>query len=430
MLKNKISAVLDKLPLMWRYGTLMFIRGSTIALKFSLSLYIARFVGLSELGTYGLVVALSLTAPVFFRAGLFNTLARSLVDAPPNQMTGDLKHYLAWILGCYGLALLFVPVLLQLTELNSLKNSAYFIWAIVLGEHLATDITLLLNNIRKPRAANIFGLSQAIACVIPFVAISWTIPSFRSLDSILAFWAMGTFVSLAGVSTLFWKWPWRNSEKISQAWYWQRLRSSGYLYCSDLIGTLSQFIDRYMIAFFISIEQAGVYTLFFQLSNAIYTLIGSSIVNTHRPKIISAFNVKNFTQANSQLRKLQVETIFVFILLSTIIGGVFNFIAPLINRPIVLMYMPLMWFTFTATALKAWCLTGFIELYARHYDKELFWLNMFGFLLITAGSIALIQFWGIYGIPTAIGLTYIIVLSLIRITVVKKEARLERLGKK
>ena len=406
----------------------MAIRGSTIALKFGLSFYVARFVGLSELGTYGLVVGLSLTAPVFFRAGLFTTIARQLVDAEPSHMTCDLKHYLVWVGGCYGIVLLLIPLLPHIDGFPSLQTSAYVIWAIVLGEHLALDATLLLNNLHRSQAANVFGLGQSAAWVIPYVVTSWMMPDLRTFDVLLAFWAVGTFVSLAGVSMLFWEWPWRASKPLSLGWYRQRLRASGYLFSSDLIGTVSQFIDRYMIAYFISIEQAGVYTLFFQLANSIFTLIASSIVNVHRPKIISAFGANRLQEAASQLRQLQVEAVCVFVVLSLVIGGAFQFVAPWLNRPAVLVFLPLMWFTFTATALKTWCLAGFIELYARHYDRELFWLNLLGFALITILSLATISFAGIYGIPIAIGVSYAVVLYLIGITVARKDKHLGRLG--
>lgn len=402
---------------LWRYFVLMFIRGSTIVLKFGLSLYIAKFVGLAELGTYGLVVALSLTAPVLIRAGLFNTISRNLVDAEPAQMTNDLKHYMAWVIICYLVIATLMTPLLYTEIISEYKNSAYLILAIVLGEHLTADSIVLLNNLRKPQSANFLGLNQSAVCVIPFAALSWFIPSLRNLNMLLACWAIANFISLFGVVALLSKWPWKTTNPINIGWYFVRLKASGYLFASDLIGTASQFIDRYLIAYFISIEQAGIYTLFFQLANSIYTLISSSIINVHRPQIISAFRSKDLSNATSHLKRLQLEVILIFAALSIIIGGAFYFVAPWLNRPKVLDYLPLMWFTFIATALKAWCLTGFIELFSRHYDRELFLLNILGFILIIAASIGTIFALGIYGIPVGIGLTYIILLYLIRITV-------------
>ena len=88
-----------------RYLPLMLLRGSTIVLKFGLSFYVARYIGLRELGVYGLVVGATLVLPNCYRAGLTSSIARSLLDAQPAHMTDDLRHYLLWTLACYGLSL-------------------------------------------------------------------------------------------------------------------------------------------------------------------------------------------------------------------------------------------------------------------------------------------------------------------------------------
>jgi len=101
-------------PALLRYLPLMLLRGSTIVLKFGLSFYVARYVGLSELGLYGLVVGATLVLPNFYRAGLTSSIARSLQDAEPAHMTQDLRHYLVWTLACYGLSLGLLPFIQRL----------------------------------------------------------------------------------------------------------------------------------------------------------------------------------------------------------------------------------------------------------------------------------------------------------------------------
>ena len=225
--------------------------------------------------------------------------------------------------------------------------------------------------------------------------------------------------SLAGFSPA----AWRGGAPLGRAWFASNLRASGFLYFSDLTGTLGQFVDRYLIAVLIDIEHAGIYTLFFQLANAIYTLVASSIVNIHRPKVLSAFQQGEVPTAVARLRALQKESLASMLALSVLTGVLFQFAAPLLNRPLVLVFLPLLWCTFAATLCKAWCLTSFIELYARRYDRELFWLNVLILLLVTLGCVAGIPRLGIYGIPLATGLTYLSILLLIRRTVQAKNKR-------
>ncbi len=410
-------------PALLRYLPLMLLRGSTIVLKFGLSFYVARYVGLSELGLYGLVVGATLVLPNFYRAGLTSSIARSLQDAEPAHMTQDLRHYLVWTLACYGLSLGLLPFIQRLDFITSLHLNVYAVWLIVLAEHLAADLALLLNNLYRSRAANVFGLVQTAVWVLPFIALGWWFPVLRSLPSLLAFWAAGATLSVLGCASLFAHWPWRAGPQLQRAWFTNNLRASGFLYFSDLTGTLGQFVDRYLIAVLIDIEHAGIYTLFFQLANAIYTLVASSIVNIHRPKVLSAFQQGEEPTAMACLRALQKESLASMLALSLVTGVVFQFAAPLLKRPLVLAFLPLLWCTFAATLCKAWCLTSFIELYARRQDRELFWLNVLILLLVTLGCVATIPPLGIYGIPLATGLAYLCVLVLIRRTVRAKNKR-------
>lgn len=404
-------------PALLRYLPLMLLRGSTIVLKFGLSFYVARFIGLGELGVYGLVVGATLVLPNFYRAGLTSSIARTLLDAEPANMTHDLRHYLAWTLTCYGLTLGLLPFVQRLDFVNSLHLNVYVVWLIVLAEHLAADLALLLNNLYRSRSANVFGLAQTAIWVLPFVVLGLWLPELRSLPALLAFWAAGALLSVLGCAALFAHWPWRGGPPLRRGWYASNLRASGYLFFSDLTGTLGQFVDRYLIAVLIDIEHAGIYTLFFQLANAIYTLVASSIVNIHRPKVLSAFQQGEVATAVTRLRNLQKESIASMVALSLLTGVLFQFAAPLLNRPLVLLFLPLLWCTFAATVCKAWCLTSFIELYARHLDRELFRLNVLILVLVTLGCAAAIPLLGIYGIPLATGLTYLGILLLIRRTV-------------
>jgi O-antigen/teichoic acid export membrane protein len=391
----------------------MLLRGGTIALKFGLSFYVARFIGLSELGVYGLVVGATLVLPNFYRAGLTSSIARALLDAEPQHMTPDLRHYLVWTIGCYGLSLVVLPLLQGIGAIKTLEINVYIVWLIVLAEHLAADMTLLLNNLYQTRAANIYGLAQTAIWVIPFIALGLLFPALRSLSALLEFWAVGALLSVLGCATLFSHWPWRGASPIRRGWFSTNLRAAGYLYFSDLTGTVGQFVDRYLIAALIDVEHAGIYTLFFQLANAVYTLVSSSIVNIHRPRVLSAFQNGDIATALKRLHGLQSEAIGSMVALSAMTGVLFHFVAPLLKRPLVLTYLPLLWFTFAATIIKAWCLTSFIELYARHLDRKLFWLNVLILLLVTLGCFVVIPVLGIYGIPLATSLTYLLVLLLV-----------------
>jgi O-antigen/teichoic acid export membrane protein len=395
----------------------MLIRGSALVLKFGLSFYLARYLDLNALGVFGMLVGASLVVPTLFRAGLTSTITRALVNAAPPHIVHTLKHYLLWVAGCYLVSMALLVPVQQLGGGDTLPFNLYVVWLVILAEHLAADLTLLLNNLHQIQTANTFGLLQTAVWVLPFCGLSFLYPTLRSMDVLLWFWALGTSLAVLVFSWPFSRWNWRNTPSVTLQWYITHLRVSGYLFLSDLTGSAAQFVDRYLIALLIDVEHAGVYTLFFQLANAVYTLVSSSIVNLHRPGVLSAFHQANVMSATTLLRTMQKQAVGSMLIMSLVVGVAFQFAAPLLNRPMVLLYLPLMWLTFAATAIKTWCLTDFIELFARRLDRQLFLMNVLILALVALGCYASIPWMGIYGIPLSTGLAYLLILVCIRLVV-------------
>jgi hypothetical protein len=100
--------------------------------------------------------------------------------------------------------------------------------------------------------------------------------------------------------------------------------------------------------------------------------------------------------------------------LSVVTGVAFQFAAPWLQRPMVMLFLPLLWCTFAATVCKAWCLTSFIALYARQIDHALFGLNVFILVAVSLGCLVALPVLGIYGIPLVTAVTYLCTLFLIR----------------
>lgn len=395
---------------MTRTAGLMLMRGSTLLLKFGLSFYLARYLDLQALGLYGLLVGATLLVPTALRAGLTSTLTRTLQGASPTQMVNGALHYLAWTAGGYALLAMVLAAAHTLHALPVLPFPLWLALAAILAEHLAADLSMLFTNIGKNRVANAFGLVQAGAWVLPFVVVSYVLPDYRSIEALLWFWMVGSVLALLLYSQPLWHWPWRHSAGLQRPWFGSSLAASRYLYLSDLTSTAAQFADRYLIAWMIDLEHAGVYTLFFQLANAAYSLVASGIVNQHRPVVLAAFSRGDAPPATAALRHMQQQAVGAVLLVSVATGGIFQWLAPLLQRPLVLEYLPLLWVVLAAMAVKTWCHTEFLALFARQMDRLSLALNLLILLLTVAGGWAVIPHWGVYGVPLAGGMAFAVVL--------------------
>src|SRR5690606_14272117 len=69
--------------------TIMTIRVAMLLAKFALSVFIARYMGLAELGVYGLIVGAAATVQTVLRGGVLPLLARDAV----HQSLPEITHH-------------------------------------------------------------------------------------------------------------------------------------------------------------------------------------------------------------------------------------------------------------------------------------------------------------------------------------------------
>ena len=89
-----------------RLAAIAAMRLTTMAVKFVLTIYIARRMGLADLGLYGLVSSVVIVGPVVAAMGLMGLLARELVTRTLDELTQLLVHYWRVVGAIYAVVLL------------------------------------------------------------------------------------------------------------------------------------------------------------------------------------------------------------------------------------------------------------------------------------------------------------------------------------
>jgi O-antigen/teichoic acid export membrane protein len=381
---------------------LMGLRGSTITIKFSLTLYLAKFVDLETVGLYGLIVSCSLSFPIVIRAGLFGKIIRDLIDAEPDRIANDLFHYALWLVSIYLFLLPVVGLVYATSAVGPYSALVPLIWLIVLLEHITSDTMFLLTTMRRPIPALLIGFFQALSWCVPFITASYLITDLRHVNSLLAFWISGTFLVLIVTLFAFRHLPWTQVRRPNTAWYKKNLFESRYLLAMDSFGVIGQYADRFIIATFLNLQLAGVYTLFDQIATALYTLTMSGIVQVGYPNLISRFKGNNFQLALDSLKKLRLEAVGAYIFMGIIISILFAFVHQYLDKPMIGDFQTLLWFILVSWCVRIATQLEFISLYAMGRDLRNLVSSIVGttcFLLFLA---LLLPIFGIYGVPLSI----------------------------
>jgi O-antigen/teichoic acid export membrane protein len=392
---------------------LLSFRGVSTVAKLVLALYTARFLGLADLGVYGLITAAATLTPALLGFGLTDWVARQIVLIERAKAVGYIAARLALSLGTH---FVFQPVLWTANwALGSpVPNSlAMFIAPILLLEHLASDAHDLI--VARGHVVLVSVLQLIRAGLWPFVvvAIGIAYPETRTLAMILLGWLAGlTLMWLILVAQLWIGERWRSVFATRFSLLLGGIRQSLPLYVRDITGTAGLFLDRYIISILLGLELTGVYTFFWSVANVVHGMIISVVVQPYTPTLIKAAVHTDASRWHVAERNLRVEAVWWTIGLSFAAGAALMLLMPLLQRPTLEAHLAIFWLVLLATwARIAADGYGFVLL-ALHRNTAILIASICGAVGSIAFNFVLVPLLGLPGAAIAFLFTGITLLVL------------------
>lgn len=348
---------------------IMGLRVFMLAAKFLLGLFIIRFLGLEAMGIYGLINGSSAIVQVVMRGGVFSNLSRQAVNQPLHDLTLNIRLYGT---GSFCLYAVCSPFILWAGWYFSMPEIVALSLIVVITEHICMDIFVLANNLHRPKLANILLSVQSASWIYVYMALALAFPSLRTLEWILSFWIGGGVVCLAATAWIARGWPWAQAfyAPFDRNWFGANMLTSWRIYAAEILNTLAIYQDRYLISLFFGLELAGIYVLFWQVTNAICNLVGAGILQVYRPRLITAHQ----KQDEAEFRRLFSECARRS-LISTVGLGVLSAIAvPFLigftDHPMALAYISLLWLMLLSLLFRVGGDVCGYALYAQHRDDR------------------------------------------------------------
>lgn len=380
-------------------------RASTIACKFGLAIFIGRFLNLSSLGIYGLAAGAIAVGPVVVSLGMVHLIMRDAVTLPIDRLTADLRHYWSFAASVY--VAMLAMALLAMTIVGASE-----IWALVvvimLFEHLGNDIFQLLSNLERPLLANTTVFLRGAAWILIYVPIAVWDPDFRSMTILFEFWLAG---SVSAFLLFVWNsrsWPWKEAfaQPFQPAWIVQTIRSAFILYISDLSFIASQYLDRYLVTFFLGLELAGVYFLYWSAANAVSTFVSIAVLQIQRPRLIKAHHDGGMPAHRQLTASFLKTTTWATVFFSILTGCTFYLLLPFFKQPAAAHYLGAFWLIMAGMALRNMADFGAMGLFTAHRDRVMTISNVTAFGLLTFVQVLLLPVAGLYGTGAAIMFTF------------------------
>jgi O-antigen/teichoic acid export membrane protein len=389
----------ERVPRLVEQLVMIALRMGNAGAKFALALYMTRYLGLADLGVYGLLVGAATTVPAVLGFGLNDWIGRLVVGLDRAQALPLAATRLAFTLAIH------IVVQTAAWLLNSALGApipwplAVPIGLILLLEHLAADGYALLIGRDRPQLANILLFLRAGAW--PLVVIVWGLidPNARTLLHVLYAWVAGLVVMWAVVAALFLK-DWR---LLTLRWeaFREGFRNGVAFYLNDIGAVGNLYLDRFLVSLMLGLELTGVYTFFWSVANVVHTLSVYGVIQPQMPKLVAATNARDEGAFVRLRKRLQVESWTWALVLSLALGLLVPFILPYLDRPLLSQHLAVLAITMVAVMLRIGA-DGFgFVLYALHHERWIAMTSLAAVALSAALNLAFIPLVGLTGAALA-----------------------------
>lgn len=376
------------------------LRLASLAGKFLLSLYLAKFLSLADLGLYGLIVAIQMIAVVLFGFRADHVLARRLSTASPDQAGGLLRDQ-SLFFGANYLAvtpILLIPLLFDLSD--AAISALLFGWVICVSESYANLLFVNTNALGRSAASNAIFFVRAGLWAFVAIAVGVIWPSMRHLDVVLGLWTAGSLLSIV-LNLIILKagrWPSFAQRPFDRDLIASAVKGSALIWVGALGLIGGSYIDRFILAAYLSLGDVGVATFYTSFSTSVLTLITSSTLAVASPKLIQSADGRDWPAFRSELRHAGRAAAILSLILCAGIVVVMPFIGRLLGKAELSGFSLALLLIMAATWIRTIAETAFAGLYALHDDRSIWLGNLLYLIPATLLNLALIPFFGLAGL--------------------------------
>lgn len=373
----------------------------TVLSKAVLFLVIARYLPLSEVGVFGLVVltlglALHLAGLDFYAYSTREILARGEESAARLFRDQLLFHLASYTL--------IVPALLLLFQQGVLEwRFLWYFLALLVLEQLVQELQRLLFTLSRPvRAAWLFFLRGG-AWGWAAIALLIARPEARRLEVVFQCWLAGLTIALIYALYCVRDLDWRGAVGAEIDWGWiRRGMAVGLpLLIASLAFRAMTAVDRYVLERHLGTEAVGVYTFYANIRNVVLGALEFGVILILRPRIVAAFQDSSMAEYRQLMRKMGWFT--------ATLGAALCLGAALLIRPLLALLedpaygkhlgaFALILVSAAAVAMTEIPHTG---LYARHLDGAIIVASLAGLVVAITANLFLVPRMGIEGAALA-----------------------------
>ena len=285
------------------------LRTAGLGCRFILSMFMARFMTLADVGALVLMTGVTGLAPSVFGLGLNYFLNRSLVGVDHDEAIRLARDRL---LTSVIAAIVAVLALLLASSLLDAWVPVWLFAAILMLEMLGMDQQMALLGRFRTTLANLLLFLRTGAWTLPFIALAYARPEWRTIEAMCWFWLGGLIVSHVLLAVLFAR-PFVDTLRSVMAWRGRFARDVGRrfwkIYLSDLGLAGSVYIDRFIVSSLAGVNAAGIYFFYLSIVNSVYVICTAATLQVYRQELRLSYMSGGVSALHDMLRKRLRSTV-------------------------------------------------------------------------------------------------------------------------
>lgn len=383
--------------------------GSTGTKFLFFSAFLPKEMLVSDYGDLNLLIT-TVTFFLFFIGFDFYTFShRDFINENKGRVSKKIyNHFVLSI--C--LFLVSIPILYLVLKLN---NLSFFVLAasLLYSEYLSQEIYRLLILFSKPILANAILFFRSSIWIILLIILSRSINVGFTIENILLFWILGNLILLCLTSFICFKYlKGRGIFKINLTWIKKGLLISAPFLLSTLSLKIIELSDRYIINYFFSNAEVGVYSFYSNIANTLNVFVNTSVVITIYPKLLESYKSQNEEKIKYYKKVYKREMIIFLFFFATLIGSLFTSILNWLGKDEFIQNTPTFWILLSANILFNLSLIPHHILYASYKDKEAIVPIVIAGVLNVIFNLCLVPIIGIMGAGISTLISFMLILIL------------------
>jgi O-antigen/teichoic acid export membrane protein len=340
----------------------------TLAAKFLIAFFLARFLDPHEFGLYGLLLATITYSIYIVGLDFYNFSTRELCGNSLEIRGQLLKSQVALMILQH---LTIGPFLLLIFSYELLPwYLVYWFYTLLVLEHINQEVWRMFAAISRPVTASLLLFLRSGLWVFFVIYFMSEFEDLRSLEFIFLCWTIGgliaifmSFYVLKNENIKGWSLP------VNWKWIRQGLLKALPLLISTLVLQAVYTIDRYWFQLLNGLPALGAYILFIGICNSLVSFLDAGVFSFIYPKLIELHRRGEVNEYEQLMKKLLINTLVLAFVFSLAAIVVMPLILNWIGKPVYIsMYGAFNWLLL-GTVFFSLSMVPHFGLYAKGLDR-------------------------------------------------------------